>query len=131
MPGTSVDILQGLLDKDPKKRLGAGPSGAEDIMHHDYFEDLSWDDVYHKRVQATFIPDVKDPLDRSNLDPEVTRITPVLTPVQNGTFQSSQRSSADLSLTFPTSASPFASYARYIPSILGHRTYGVTGTVVK
>lgn len=31
------DLLQKLLCKDPKKRLGSGPSGAQEIKEHPFF----------------------------------------------------------------------------------------------
>ena len=94
MPPASVDLLHGLLVKDPSKRLGTGPNGAENIMHHKFFGGLNWDDLYHKRLQPPFIADVKVPLDTSNFDPEVASITPSLTRVENGTSRSSQSSLA-------------------------------------
>lgn len=38
---TTVSLLQGLLVKDPKFRLGAG--GAAEIMAHPYFSKVNWD----------------------------------------------------------------------------------------
>lgn len=36
------DLIVRLLDKDPKKRLGA--SGADEIKKHKYFKDINWGD---------------------------------------------------------------------------------------
>ena len=43
-------LLRGLLQKDPKKRLGGGNRDAEEIKQHPYFKDVNWDDVYYKRI---------------------------------------------------------------------------------
>ena len=43
-------LLRGLLQKDPRKRLGGGNLDAEEIKQHPYFKDVNWDDVYHKRI---------------------------------------------------------------------------------
>lgn len=32
------DIIQRLLIKDPKKRLGSGPSGAENVKNHPFYQ---------------------------------------------------------------------------------------------
>lgn len=32
------------------KRLGAGPRDAEEIKEHEFFKDINWDDVYHRRL---------------------------------------------------------------------------------
>lgn len=32
------DLLQRLLCKDPKKRLGAGPQGAQEVKNHPFFQ---------------------------------------------------------------------------------------------
>lgn len=40
MPQESVNLLQGLLKREPAERLGKGPTGAKDIMHHQYFDNV-------------------------------------------------------------------------------------------
>lgn len=32
------DVIQRLLVKDPKKRLGSGPSGAENVKKHPFYQ---------------------------------------------------------------------------------------------
>jgi hypothetical protein len=55
-------------------------------MSHAFFRGVDWDDVYHKRVPAPFMPTIKGRADTSNFDSEFTSVTPVLTPVQSGKF---------------------------------------------
>jgi serine/threonine protein kinase len=84
MPRDSVSILQKLLTREPELRLGSGPTDAQEIMSHAFFRGVDWDDVYHKRVPAPFMPTIKGRADTSNFDSEFTSVTPVLTPVQSG-----------------------------------------------
>lgn len=84
MPRDSVSILQKLLTREPEMRLGSGPTDAQEIMSHAFFRNINWDDIYHKRVQPPFTPQITSPTDTSNFDTEFTSVTPVLTPVQSG-----------------------------------------------
>ena len=85
MPRDSVSILQKLLTREPDQRLGSGPTDAQEVMDQPFFRNINWDDIYHKRVQPPFLPQIKSATDTSNFDSEFTSVTPVLTPVQSGT----------------------------------------------
>lgn len=84
MPRDSVSILQKLLTREPEQRLGSGPTDAQEVMSQPFFRNINWDDIYHKRVQPPFLPQIKSATDTSNFDSEFTSVTPVLTPVQSG-----------------------------------------------
>lgn len=86
MPRDSVSILQKLLTREPELRLGSGPTDAQEIMSHAFFRNVNWDDFRDKKVPPPFQPQIKDPTDTSNFDPEFTSVTPVLTPVQSGSI---------------------------------------------
>lgn len=43
-------FLNGLLIKDPTKRLGGGPDDAREIMMHAFFRGLNWKDLIEKKV---------------------------------------------------------------------------------
>lgn len=45
-------FLNGLLIKDPTKRLGGGPDDAREIMIHPFFRGLNWQDLILKRVST-------------------------------------------------------------------------------
>lgn len=81
MPRQTVLVLQGLLTKDAATRLGSGERDAEEIMEHPYFHDVNFDDVFHCRIQAPYIPEITSEHDYSNFDQEFTSETPRLTPV--------------------------------------------------
>jgi classical protein kinase C len=83
MPPDSVSILHKLLTRDPAKRLGAGPTDADEIKAHPFFRDINWDDMFHKRVPPPFIPTLKNPSDTSWFDTEFTSEKPTLTPVHS------------------------------------------------
>lgn len=89
MPRDSVSILQKLLTREPDQRLGSGPTDAQEVMSQPFFRNINWDDIYHKRVQPPFLPQIKSATDTSNFDSEFTSVTPVLTPVQSGKSKSS------------------------------------------
>ncbi|KAF2120919.1 kinase C-like protein [Lophiotrema nucula] len=83
MPRDSVSVLQKLLTREPELRLGSGPTDAQEIMSHAFFRNINWDDVYHKRIPAPFVPQITSATDTSNFDTEFTSVTPVLTPVHS------------------------------------------------
>lgn len=81
MPRDSVAILQGLLTREPEKRLGSGPTDANEIMSHAYFRNINFDDIYHCRVPPPYVPQIDSPTDVKNFDQEFTKEIPTLTPV--------------------------------------------------
>ena len=50
---TEKDLLQGLLNPDPKNRLGS-KNGAEEIKKHKYFEGVNWDEYRNKKSDGPF-----------------------------------------------------------------------------
>ncbi|KPM45415.1 Protein kinase C-like [Neonectria ditissima] len=99
MPRDSVSILQKLLTREPDQRLGSGPTDAQEVMSQPFFRNISWDDIYHKRVQPPFMPTIKSATDTSNFDSEFTSVTPVLTPVQSVLSQAMQEEFRGFSYT--------------------------------
>lgn len=84
LPPVTTSFLRKLLTREPELRLGSGNTDAEEVMEHDYFVGTYWDDLYHKRVSAPFVPAVSSDTDTSNFDSEFTSRTPVLIPVHSG-----------------------------------------------
>lgn len=74
------DIIQRLLIKDPKKRLGSGPSGAQNVKSHPFYQKLNWEDLAAKKVPAPFQPVIRDELDVSNFAEEFTEMDPTYSP---------------------------------------------------
>ncbi|KAJ7990828.1 hypothetical protein DPEC_G00290970 [Dallia pectoralis] len=74
------DLIQRLLVKDPKKRLGSGPDGADNVKKHPFYQKLNWEDLAAKRVPAPFKPVIRDELDVSNFAEEFTEMDPTYSP---------------------------------------------------
>lgn len=72
----AVSLITGLLDRDPAKRLGAGPTGPKEIKAHPFFDSINWADLEAKRVPAPWKPQLDNSLDTSNFDPEFTDMKP-------------------------------------------------------
>ncbi|KAL2053635.1 hypothetical protein ABVK25_005938 [Lepraria finkii] len=65
------NFVKGLLNRNPKHRLGA-KRDAEELKEHVFFADTNWDDMMNKRVVPPFKPKLKNVLYTSNFDPEFT-----------------------------------------------------------
>ncbi|CAG99325.1 protein kinase C [Kluyveromyces lactis] len=81
MAGDIVQIFQGLLTKDPEKRLGAGPKDALEIMAEPFFSNINFDDILNLRVEPPFVPEIKAADDTSYFEKEFTSAPPTLTPL--------------------------------------------------
>lgn len=51
----ATSLLQGLLQKDPKKRLGGDSADAEVIRRHPFFRPVDWEKLYRKEVEVPFV----------------------------------------------------------------------------
>ncbi|KAF2262603.1 Pkinase-domain-containing protein [Lojkania enalia] len=65
------NFVKGLLNRNPKHRLGAARD-AEELKSHSFFADVDWDALTKKNVVPPFKPKLKSELDVSNFDPEFT-----------------------------------------------------------
>ncbi|XP_003214457.4 ribosomal protein S6 kinase alpha-5 [Anolis carolinensis] len=74
------DFIQCLLIKDPKKRLGCGQGGADEVKQHPFFQTINWNDLAAKKVTAPFKPIIRDELDVSNFAEEFTEMDPTYSP---------------------------------------------------
>lgn len=81
MAGDIVQIFQGLLTKDPERRLGAGPRDAAEVMAEPFFRNIVFDDILNLRVQPPYIPEIKAADDTSYFEKEFTSAPPTLTPL--------------------------------------------------
>jgi serine/threonine protein kinase len=52
-------LLRGLICRNPAKRLGSGPCGAQEIMDHPFFGAVDWEKLYKRDVPVPFKPVVK------------------------------------------------------------------------
>lgn len=72
MSADARDIIQKMLDKDRKNRLGQ-QNDVEDILSHPWFKGLDIQELLSKKVQAPYIPKAKDAMDLQNFDAEVRK----------------------------------------------------------
>jgi serine/threonine protein kinase len=61
-------LLEGLLTRDPEKRLGSGSEGSNEVKRHAFFKDIDWAKLEKKELEAPFKPKVKDVMDVSQID---------------------------------------------------------------
>uniref|UniRef100_A0A8C6AKZ4 non-specific serine/threonine protein kinase n=1 Tax=Monodon monoceros TaxID=40151 RepID=A0A8C6AKZ4_MONMO len=73
-------LLAGLLKKDPKQRLGGGPSDATEVMEHRFFLSINWQDVVQKKLLPPFKPQVTSEVDTRYFDDEFTAQSITITP---------------------------------------------------
>jgi len=79
-------VVDGLLVKDPTKRLGSFSGRGKDIMAMDWFNGLALDEIRQKKVKAPFLPK-NGQLDKA---------------IQNGIDLGTQETSIDLETTSMT-----------------------------
>ncbi|KAI7832188.1 kinase-like domain-containing protein, partial [Gamsiella multidivaricata] len=62
----AVDFLVGLLERDPRSRLGS--LGASDVKAHPYFRMIDWEMAMQKKLPCPYIPELTSEEDLSNFD---------------------------------------------------------------
>ncbi|EGC31721.1 hypothetical protein DICPUDRAFT_39515 [Dictyostelium purpureum] len=65
---TARSFINGLLHKDPKRRLGS--KGATEIKQHPFFKSVQWRKMESKEIKPPFIPTTNGINDISNFDRE-------------------------------------------------------------
>ncbi|QPH00818.1 hypothetical protein C2857_004837 [Epichloe festucae Fl1] len=65
------NFVKGLLNRNPKHRLGA-TDDAEELKRHAFFGDIDWDLLTKKLITPPFKPKLKSETDVSYFDPEFT-----------------------------------------------------------
>ncbi|XP_061943381.1 ribosomal protein S6 kinase beta-1 isoform X2 [Apis cerana] len=75
------DMLTGM--RQVSQRLGSGPEDAEQIMNHNFFEHINWQDVISRKLEPPFKPSLKSADDTSQFDEQFTATVPVDSPVES------------------------------------------------
>jgi len=65
------NFVKGLLNRNPKHRLGA-TLDAKELKSHPFFNDVDWNELLRKNVIPPFKPTLSSETDTSNFDPEFT-----------------------------------------------------------
>ncbi|KAM7526598.1 hypothetical protein LguiA_016500 [Lonicera macranthoides] len=84
-------LLKGLLQKDPGKRLGSGPTGSEDVKRHKWFKPINWKKLEAREIQPSFCPEVAGKQCIANFDKRWTDMplldSPASSPKTENLFQ--------------------------------------------
>lgn len=51
---TAASVIQGLLDRDPNKRLGVG--GGAEVQAHPFFNGIDWKKLYDRKIMPPYNP---------------------------------------------------------------------------
>jgi len=78
----AIHLTSLLLNKDPRKRLGASKADAQEVKSHQYFKGTDWQAMLEKRVPVPYVPKFKGKLDVSHFDEEFTNEPIQLSPIQ-------------------------------------------------
>jgi serine/threonine protein kinase len=68
MPPAARDIVTQLCKTNPSQRLGHISGGPARVKAHPFFNDISWDDLYYRRVKGPIVPKVDHPADTGNFE---------------------------------------------------------------
>jgi len=96
------DFILRLLVKDPRQRMGGGPTDAEEVKAHKFFRSINWDDLLRKNIPAPFVPRISSDTDVSNFSEEFTSMIPADSP----------------GITPPNVEKVFKGYSYVAPSVL-------------
>lgn len=91
LSSNAVDLLKGLLEKDPAQRLGAGPSDADELKDHAFFAPIDWRELLERKIEPPFKPEVTSATDTRYFDQEFTGESVELTPPKKSSYLGSQQ----------------------------------------
>lgn len=69
-------IVKSLLSKNPITRLG-GRNGIEELRSIPYFAAINWDDLYARKIEVPYKPNIQDETDISSFEATFTKEKPV------------------------------------------------------
>ena len=95
LPTDVTTLIQGLLIRDPLRRLGSGPGDVKELEHSQFFVSLNFEKVYKKEYTPIYKPNLGGETDVANFDPTFTNEaaydsvvdTSQLSEKMKGTFQ--------------------------------------------
>ncbi|KAL4124664.1 hypothetical protein PRIC2_008259 [Phytophthora ramorum] len=69
----AMNLIEGLLTRDPAKRLGA--IDVREITYHPFFADIDWNLLYNRQMEPLYRPcQYTDPIDAANFEEEFTKL---------------------------------------------------------
>jgi len=72
LPSDVTALIQGLLIRDPIKRLGSGPGDVKELERSPFFTPLDFEKVYKKEYTPIYKPNIGGETDVANFDPTFT-----------------------------------------------------------
>jgi len=69
-------LFLGLLERDPKRRLGSSKDDASEIKEHIFFKSMDFDKLLAKQIEVPYKPKVSDNKDTRNIEEEFTSEVP-------------------------------------------------------
>lgn len=63
--------------------IGSGPTAAEEIKSHPFFNDIDWTRLAKKEIEAPFKPSINHDTDTSNFSEEFTQMDVTDSPVES------------------------------------------------
>lgn len=81
-----TSLIQGLLTKNPAKRLGT-EGGAAEIKAHPWFKNVNFEDIINKRIKPPFMPKMGSQFGLQNFDKEFTDMNLISPEVQGKIFK--------------------------------------------
>lgn len=102
----SVVCVVQLLDRNPRTRLGSGPTDAEEIKRHPFFRSIDWTKLINREVEPPFKPTVTVGLHAAHCTPLVASIVTRLNRKENWTPQMLTRSSSRSARPIPLCSLP-------------------------
>ena len=77
LPADVKGLIEGLLIRDPVKRLGSGPGDIKELEANAFFKDLDFKKVEAKEYTPIYKPNIGNLTDTGNFDPQFTAELPV------------------------------------------------------
>ncbi len=68
MSPDAIDLVKQLLNPNPKKRLGYGDNGVENIKQHKFFKGVNWNKYLNKEIKPPLIPQLDGEMDLKYFD---------------------------------------------------------------
>lgn len=78
-------LLKALLQKDPKKRLGSGPTGSDEVKCHKWFKPINWKKLEAREINPSFRPEVAGKHCIANFDKRWTDMSLLDSPASSPT----------------------------------------------
>jgi serine/threonine protein kinase len=69
-------LLKGLLDRDPAKRIGSGPTDGGELRSHPFFASVNWDTMFQRKIPPPFVPSKSEAEKAKYFDTEFTSERP-------------------------------------------------------